>query len=396
MGQGLHDLFQLTEAGGRRLAAGGKLALAIGITVSALVFASDLIDRVSSSTPGFALAQAWREAVGERSFQERETLALLEFAKQETGLARLGALRVGVANELRGAGAQADFNWASFRVSLGEELDARGAWEQRWVSLHEIGHAAALSTLRFHPYPLPSWGLSPRAAEMMSSSLIYQQAYGESFADVFALALALRLDESDPEARKRLASALSHRLSSLSLAHDTDAALRLAAGRLAELSSARGRELMGLIDVIASEGAMRSVSDWGAEREALCSAGVWKWASWARTEGQMVVTPPWEMASADHPAPGEPLERELRELMAFRGAGGPVTRWSVERERGNYEAEARRQARGEITGQPAPSWGAQAAREESARRHAAREAAFGPAGALARAMRAERPLGCRF
>lgn len=400
MSQGFQEFFALTEKGAQRLAEGAKALLGVVCVVGALALSSDAIDRLANSTPSFALRQAWREAMGQRSFQEKETQALIAFAQEQTGLWRLRFLRTGLANGLEGTGAQAEFNWASFRVSLGERLDGRDVWEQRWVSLHEIGHAAAFSTFRVDPYPLEAWGLSEATQAAMRSSLVYQQAYAEAFADVFALALSLRLDDRDPEAHRRLSMAFSGRLSSLSLAHDTDAALRLASERLPHLKRARGRELMGLLDALASEGAARSVSQWGAEREALCSAGSWRWVSWARSEGHMSLTPPWDLASAKPPVRGDPMELELRELMAFRGAQGAMTREGVEQELENYLREALRIQNADpalrSAWAPAESWGAELARNESRLRHPARQSLIGPLSAWARWSSTPRPTGCRF
>lgn len=399
MSEGFHGLFALSEAGARRMASAAKWLAAVALTAIALGLASDSVDRLSSSTPGFAARQVFREAIADRSFQERETLALIGFAQEQTGLSRLAGLRTGLANDLGRSGAQANFNWSSFRITLGEQLEGRDAWEQRWVSLHEIGHAAAFSTFRFHPYPLPGWRLSESAEEAMRESLVYQQSYGESFADLFALALALRLDASDPEARQRLSAALERRVGSLSLAHDTGEALRLGAGRLEELRTARGRELMGLLDALASEGAMRSVSSWGAEREALCSSGAWRWVSWARSEGQMALSPPWDLAPAEPPSKSDPMAGELSELMAFRGADGAVARRSLERELDNYLSESRRllgEREGSALGAQASSWGAEMARNEARLRAPARQSLIGPLSAWARWSSERRPLGCRF
>lgn len=396
MSDGLHGLLTLGEKGARRMAGAARALAAVALSVGALALASDAIDRVSSSSVGFAAAQVWREAVGDRSFQERETLALIDFAREQTGLSRLGLLRAGLANQLGRSGAQANFNWSSFRIALGERLEARDAWEQRWVSLHEIGHAAAFSTFRVYPYPLPQWGLSESAVEAAQGSLLYRQAYAESFADVFALALALRLDERDPEARKRLDSALSGRMGSLSLAHDTDAALALAGARLEDLKRARGGELLGLLDALASEGAMRSVSAWGAEREALCSMGAWRWVSWARSEGQSTVTPPWDLASEEPPKAGEPLAKELGELMRFRGPLGPRTRSGLEGELENYLRSSERLALGASANPGEPSWGAELARHEPLLRSPARQSLIRPLSAWARWSEEPRPWGCKF
>lgn len=296
----------------------GMWAKSIGAAalVAAGIFATlDAIDSLESATPWFA-AKQWAGAVfGAEPEGAAEARVLLAFAAGQSGLPGLGRVRIWTGDKLAGSGANGMFSPLVYKITLGEGFAEAASYEQRWLVFHEAGHAAALLTGRTEPEPLPSWGLSGAAAAAMRGSIVYQQAFAESFADVFASAMALRVDRTDPAARSEIQRALSERVGSVSLAHDTQPALEIAARNMGALSKLRGRELLALIDAIASEGAALSVGSWGAEREALCLGGWRGWSRWARDGAHQTASNPWMMASAAAPAADEPMAAELVELM---------------------------------------------------------------------------------
>ena len=236
------------------------------------------------------------------------------------------------------------------------------------------------------PQPLPAWGLSVGAAQAMGSSIVYRQAFAESFADVFAAAMALRLDASDPVARAEVRASLGEAIGSVSLAHDTRPALALASKRLGELSTWRGAKLLALVDAIASEGAALTVGEWGAEREALCLGGWAGWRRWALDGAHQEASEPSKMAPSGEPAGGEPLSREMGELMALT-PGRAWRREQLAREQLDYENAL---ARGELL----RGWASAMERSKSSPGWGSKSLAWG-FGVASKAAGERRPWGCQ-
>lgn len=162
-------------------------------------------------------------------------------------------------------------------------------YRQRWTILHELGHAVADSTHRIEPWvegqeaidhpqhhwtlhtqnELPSQRRNRLAFEyQLKSSPLVRDLYAEHFADVFALALSLSLDSSDPMAYSILMSnRMLDNFDSVSLVHDTQSSLHLAFFYLSELKRLQGPQLLGLIDSIASRATFLTLYHWGALSE---------------------------------------------------------------------------------------------------------------------------------
>jgi hypothetical protein len=393
----MHDIFAIGEGGAQAVSDWLKAAaIAIGIGCG-LAFVLDLSDGLSNSTPAFVASQWMRHAAGRFGEGEKEARALLEQAARETGLERLSSVRVWASDRLTESEANGMFNPLVYKITLGERFAQAADYDQRWVVFHEAGHAAQLLTTRFEPIALPSWGLSEKTARAMSGSLLYRQAYSESFADVFALAMALRLDAQDPRAISELASAQRGQIDSVSISHDTQAALRLAARILPELATAKGQSLLSLIDAIASKGAAQTIGEWGAEREALCLEGFWGWERWARDGAHEIASNPWTMASSEPVDVAEPRSQELSELMGL--TRGP--NWGYKREaamKGSWGAYRERvEGAVSLTGAQRSreqAWGAALADYERASRNWARAMLAPPLRLAARLSEQPRPSGC--
>lgn len=310
-------------------------ALALGLLA---LLALEAVDRLEASTPGYAAERVWAESVGDRAWLEREALALRDFAERETGIGLMSWVGVSLGDDLERQGSNGRFNPSTLRLTLSRELLGAPPHEGRWVALHELGHAAALLTFRSEPYA-ENLGLPEGALRAARESPLYRKAYEESFSDVFAYALSRRLQRSDPVARKEALRAFYPHPTSVSIAHDTAPALREAARRSEELESARGRELLGLIDGIASRGALRQVALWGAEREALCAAGAWGWAKSLRQGSSYWVADPRRLAEASW-SEGEPMGEDLAALASFREEGVASRRaWAEAALRGGASGE---------------------------------------------------------
>lgn len=393
----LHDMFALSEEGAEAVADWLKAgALALGACLGMWV-ALDVSDCLSSSTPGFAVAQWARHATGRGEEGEREARALLARAGAEAGLPGLGAVRVWASDRLSQRGANGMFNPLVYKITLGERFARQADYDQRWLVFHEAGHAAQLLTTRFEPMALPSWGLSKGAAKAMTGSLLYRQAYSESFADVFALSMAIRLDPKDPRAMLEMDSARRARVDSVSIAHDTQAALRLAGDVLPQLAAERGPALLALVDALASRGAARTVGEWGAEREAVCLVGLWGWERWARDGAHEAASNPWTMAAPMAAKPGEAWGGEIRELMAL--TEGPM--WGTKRGsamRGGRDAYVNRRDGRDGVGLAGATreeaWGSALADYEKSSRSWARGLLSEPLRWAAMMAEDERPQGC--
>lgn len=317
----MHEFFEVGEDPKPSLALRVWAALGAFLLCGFLVL--EAIDRFDASSPGFAAKRLWAEATGDRTWLEIEAEALRDFAESETGVGGIGWTRVSIGDRLYEQGAVGRFNPTTMRLTLSEDLLGKDPHEGRWVALHEIAHAASLWTWRTEPYA-EALGISGRALEATRGSPVYRKAYEESFADVFAFAMSRRLEATDPKARSEALRAHLPYPVKISIAHDTAPAIREAIRREGEFEGKRGRELMGLIDAIATAGALRQVALWGAEREALCSEGVWGWAKAMRQGAYWLGNPDrlagWRIES------GEPFEAGLRALAAFRDDGIPQRR----------------------------------------------------------------------
>ena len=315
----MHDLFEIDEKVAEHVSVWSKaLMWAMGI-VMGLWLAMDLGEAMSNSSPGYLARQMMRHAMGTLDEGEREAKTLLNYAAIQADLPSLGWVRVWGSDQMGKRGANGMFNPVGFKITLGEGFSKSSGYEQRWLIFHEAGHAAAMVTSRWAPAILPSWGLSESAREAMLDSIVYKQAYAESFADVFAASMALRIDPNDPTARAEIIKAIGERVESLSMTHDTQSALALASNHLSELAKLKGKPLLGMIDAIASMGAARTIGQWGAEREALCLRGWWGWRRWAIDGAHQIVSNPWVMASAELGANATPEIVELANLTPDRG-----------------------------------------------------------------------------
>lgn len=309
------DFFRLTDGEAASLGMWAKSFGAAALVVAGAFCALDAVDSLGSATPWFAVKQWGASVFGMEPEGSSEARVLLSFAASEAGLPGLRRVRIWAGDKLAASGANGMFSPLVYKITLGEGFARSASYEQRWLVFHEAGHAAALLTGRSEPEPLPGWGLSDSAVAAMRGSIVYRQAFAESFADVFASAMALRVDRTDPAARAEIIRALSERVGSVSLAHDTQPALEIAARNMGALSTLRGKELLALVDAIASEGAALSVGSWGAEREALCLGGWRGWGRWAQDGAHQTASNPWLMASSAPPAAGDAMANELAELM---------------------------------------------------------------------------------
>lgn len=408
----MHDLFEIDETGAEHVSAWSKaLMWALGIVIG-LWLAMDLGEAMSNSSPGYLGRQLMRHAIGDLDAGEREAKTLLNYAALQTDLPSLGWVRVWGSDQMGTRGANGMFNPLGFKITLGEGFSKSTGYEQRWLIFHEAGHAAAMVTSRWSPAILPSWGLSGKTSEAMLDSILYKQAYAESFADVFAASMALRIDPSDPMARSEIIRAIGERVDSLSITHDTQPALALASKHLRELSTLRGKPLLAMIDAIASLGAARTVGQWGAEREALCLRGWWGLRRWAMDGAHQIVSNPWTMAPAQLDSGSTPELDELAKLTPDRG----WKRTGLEMAWPYYRDEALK--RGAVpmgappawaqlsmsmdSGERADSaslnraglWAKSLAKYEPASKNPWREWLAGPFGLAAWAVRDERPPGC--
>ena len=297
----MQDFFEISEKAADSISAwsiAAVWALAIVLTFFAVI---DAADTFSSSTPWFGLKQYAKHMVFAQSDGEAEAKVLLDFASEQSQLPGIGRVRVWASDRLSQSAANANFNPVAYKITLGESFAKNLSYAQRWVVFHEAGHVAAMLTSRFEPVNLPHWNLDGNGYQAMSQSIVYRQAFSESFADVFASAMALRVDPGDPVARSEIQRAMAGKIDSISLAHDTQPALSIAARHLSELSTLKGQKLLALIDAIASEGAVLTVGAWGAEREAACLGGFWGWSRWATDGAHETTSNPWRMAPAELP-----------------------------------------------------------------------------------------------
>lgn len=418
----MDDLFRLTERGADAWIAWMRAAAVAVAIVLGFFLVIDACDALSSSTPAFAARQAARHAIGERLEGEAEAEALLAWAAAESQLPAMARARVWASDRLGEGGVNGFFNPVVYKITLGERFAQGADYDQRWVVFHEAGHVAQMLTGRFSPIALPEWGLSESARSAfsgasesggsVSGSLLYKQAYSESFADLFALAMAARLDPRDRRAREELALAARPGIHTISISHDTQAALRLGGARLGELAAARGPALLGLIDAMASQGAATTVGEWGAEREALCLEGAWGWSRWARDGAHAYTSNPWRIASMAAPAAGEPRAGEIGELMALTPGRGWKGQRALALAGSSYQEEAQAlagaprgpgasgfgpsssQGASEGAGAGSGSWGRALARYERGARNPLRELLAPPLALWAMAVEGPRPRGC--
>lgn len=294
-----------------------RMLASVAFAAAALFFfagALEAFDRFGGSSPAFALQALRSEALGQRSSQEIEALALLREVADETGMAALRWTRVGLADGLSSVDAAAQFNPTTFRISISPSAAARPASSRRALYLHEIGHALAFA---YGARPLPMFA-SAQANEIMSSSLLANQIFHESFADAFFVAWSLRRDPGDPAALAALGAAVGSPVSRSSPAHETSPALRMLRTRLAEARQASASDLPRLLAEVASQGAALAIADLGAEREAACNMGARAIARFALDLGYEAFYLPWEMAQTFPISPSDPMAEGLAEIAALR------------------------------------------------------------------------------
>ena len=295
----MHDLFEISDN-----TADSIFSWARDIFIAFLIFFSfffliDFSDTISNSSFFFGIKQYARHAFFLHSDGEAEALTLLDFTATETQLPGLSYVRVWASDQLSESSANGKFNPVVYKITLDESFFKHFSYEQRWIVFHEAGHVAAMLTGRVDPVNLPAWHLEPSTYHAMSQSIVYRQVFAESFADVFAFAMALHTDPRDPVALSEIRRAVRGRMDHISLAHDTQSALSIATRYLPELATLKGPKLLALIDSIASQGAVLTVGAWGAEREALCLEGFWGWSRWALDGAHEIASNPWKMAPMD-------------------------------------------------------------------------------------------------
>lgn len=404
---------RIGEGEASRIEAGlkkGALIAALGLLA---LISLDLADRLATSTPGYAIEQLWKSWTGGEDEGLQRARAQLEKAERVTGIGALSWVRVGRADRLGDRGAEGLFNPFALKISLAKEPQSRGQKErQRWVGWHEIGHAAALLSGRWsiaHPKS-GGWGLDQEQLQEAGASLMVAQIYAESFADVFAMVMSMKEDQGDPQAWMEMAMALQEGPMSVSIAHDTARAMRAAKGRLETLRELEGGALLGEIDAIASQAALRTLADWGAEREALCQTGLWGLARWLRDEGHMIASDPWRMASPSKPEPGEPKAELLSAMIRaadgqresrLRWASGlrplyqsELDRWGKEPAAGGAMMAGAASEKGGWEAGQRLAWAAALAQAEPKAKGALGGALAPLAGAIASAWGQPRPWGC--
>ena len=295
---------------------GGALLTAAGL---------ESFDRLGDSTPAFAWSQLAREINGERSPIEIEAVALLGDIRSQIGLSALALVRIGLADDLGSVGSAARFNPTTFRLAISPSLSHRSPAVRRSILLHEIGHAVAFSA-----------GASPHldmgnedASRIVSSSLLSNQLFHESFADAFAVTWALRENFADANAWSALAYAVASPQSHSSPAHETYFALRLLKLRLREARQAAPSELAPFLANIASQGAVQTIASLGAEREAACYMGARAITRYALDWGYESFYLPWEMAKTYPISPTDPMATSLAAIASHRSLGfNPSSPWN--------------------------------------------------------------------
>lgn len=299
-------------------------SFAVALAAALALFAAcDFADTVSLSGLTGGSAQAARKLLGSKSQGERAVEAILAAAADEAELPGLARVRIWSSDRWNSSSnINGLFNPIFYKIMLGREvLDNPGSDDHTWIVLHEAGHAAHFLTSRWSATALPEWGLPAGSARIIEQSLLYRQTYAESFAELFALAMAARLAPSNAHAAQEMRDARSRqKMLHISIAHDSQAVFRLASERMNDLSTWRGKRLLALIDSLAIRATVLTVGEWGAEREAICLEGVWGWSRWALDWGHARVSNPWRMASDSPPSAGEPRGSELASLVALTPA----------------------------------------------------------------------------
>lgn len=280
------------------------------------IFSVHAIDRIQTSSWNFIVRSALGQHSDSEKFLLREADALAYYASEQTGIYQLRFLRFNLSDQLYLFGAEARFNPFVYRVSLSTRSTQLNAYQQRWNILHEIGHAVAISTLRWGPIAPKNDPLSYAARKTIDSSLVYEQAYAEAFAEIFASSFSYRLDHNDPHRKQEHLYADQFALRSTDLTHDNVFALRLAQEHQHDLSLLNHESLLRLIDTLASISAHYQISAWSAHAHAYCSSGVNKIASWVASNGHMSYTNPFDTVNLTQALKHQPIVQELSSYLS--------------------------------------------------------------------------------
>ncbi len=294
-----------------------KTLFLIGFKLFLLWSLLNLIERLQISSPQYAFSQILREVTNTPDSHLEEARALAHFAAQRTQIHALGYVRITKADELYHIGASARFNPFLMRIALQANWSQLDPYTQRWTMLHELGHVAALLSLRLTPLPLETPSVLPETQKVLSSSLTYQQAYAESFAEIFALALMLQLDPQDPKVQYEMALAKNATLQSVDLAHDTAPAILMGSANLSSLQTLQGVALLNLIDTLSTKAALLQVAQWGAEADAYCSSGAFSLPAWIASRGHMTYSNPWSIAKTNAQMQQRGMPSSVQELRSL-------------------------------------------------------------------------------
>lgn len=291
---------------------------------------AELAERVETERPENLASGLWSELSGNRSVGEESALRMARLARERTGLASLGALRVGSGGRLDEGGQAARFNPAAWRVAMGRRSsEALGEFERSWLSAHEVGHAAAFAygKAQARAEDLEARVGSKAKAEAVAKSMLFMQARGEAFAEIFAFALLAGEGRFGLEAQARAREDAGSGVPiSTNIAHDTRKAMAAALGEAEALATARGADLGDLVGKLADNAALEAVDEWGAAPEALCLSGWRGWERWARDQAHMVASNPWRMALGESSTPTRKFFAEQRlgyyaERLRIEGGG---------------------------------------------------------------------------
>lgn len=251
-----------------------------------------LADSLGISSPSFALKESLSFFKKEQIIDEARTLA--KFSSTHTDIYSLRFLRFNKADRLHLIGAEARFNPTVFRVSLSERFAKLSAHQRRWILFHEIGHAAAFASMRLKPLiPEQFSHLSSFAKDNIQNSLLYEQAYAEAFAEIFAFAMSSNLDKKDPYVLNEIFQANRGVLRSLDITHDNTFAILQASQNKERLQTLSGNKLLELIDTLASHATIYQIASWSAHKEAYCTTN--RLASWVISNGHMSFSNPFKI-----------------------------------------------------------------------------------------------------
>ena len=298
---------KILKLGYSPLRSAGRWSLRLALFAALALAGAELLDRLSDSTPSFALSEF---AAPAKSPALDRAAELRDAAARSLGMPALSLLRFGLSDRLSDSGMAARFNPTNWRITIARSSADGDRSQFDLTLLHEIGHAVA-----FGSGFAPSY---PGGYESLDGSLLALQNFHESFADAFAAAMALRMDPGNPEFAAELHSWKQRRYRSSS-AHNTVETLRLLDQNRSRWIGLPAAELPRALVEYASEGSALAIHRLGMEREAYCSKGLYALAKFARDLGYQIPTLPWEAAASMGALPGSPHEAKISALAARRG-----------------------------------------------------------------------------